>query len=58
MTDKYLDLAPIPSPEEYIAELSRQINRTVEYPTGSEEALEQAAYAVSLAYGEIKYEIK
>jgi len=58
VTDKYLDLAPIPSPEEYIAELSRQINRTVEYPTGSEEALEQAAYAVSLAYGEIKYEIK
>ncbi len=58
VTDQYLDLAPIPSPEAYVSAISRELNRTVTYPAGSEEALYQPAAAATLARGEAAYVIR
>ena len=58
VTDQYLDLAPIPSPEAYISAISRELNRTVAYPTGSEAALYEPAVRATLARGEAQYLIR
>ena len=58
VTKDYLELEPIPSPEDYVARISQELNRTIVYPTGSEEALEQPARAGTLARGEAKYVIE
>ena len=41
VTEDYLELEPIPSPEDYVARISQGLNRTIVYPTGSEDALNQ-----------------
>lgn len=58
LTGRYLDLEPIPAAADYIAELSREINRSVEQPTGSEAALEQSARGTVMLRAEAKYVIK
>jgi hypothetical protein len=58
ITGAYLDLQPIPSPEDYVAALARLVNRAVAYPTGSEAALETPATAGGLARGEAPYFIE
>ncbi|HEX9904079.1 MAG TPA: caspase family protein [Propylenella sp.] len=58
ITSKYLDLAPIPSPEAYVAEIGRALNHALDYPTGSEAALERPAAALGLARGEARYTIE
>jgi hypothetical protein len=58
VTGEYLQLEPIPSPEDYIARISRALNGTVNYPSGSEDALNKPAKAGTLARGEAKYVIK
>jgi hypothetical protein len=58
VTGKYLELEPIPSPEDYVATISRELNRSVDYPSGSEDALYQPAKASTLARGEAKYVIE
>jgi hypothetical protein len=58
ITEKYLDLEPIPSPEDYVAAIGREINRTVAYPAGSEEALYRPASGATLARGEARYVIR
>jgi hypothetical protein len=58
VTEKYMNLEPIASPDEYVGELTRQINNTIRYPTGSEDALEEPAAAGALAYGEARYVIQ
>jgi hypothetical protein len=58
VTEQYLDLGPIPSPEAYVAAISRELNHSVNYPTGSEDALYKPAKAATLARGEAKYVIE
>jgi hypothetical protein len=58
ITGKYLELEPIPSPEDYVAAISREINRTVSYPAGSEDALYRPASGATLARGEARYVIR
>jgi hypothetical protein len=58
VTGRYLELEPIPSPEDYVAQISRELNRSVNYPGGSEDALYQPAKASTLARGEAKYVIE
>jgi hypothetical protein len=58
VTQSYLDLEPIPSPEEYVARIGRELNRTIDYPTGSEDALYRPAKAATLARGEATYVIE
>jgi hypothetical protein len=57
LTGRYLDLAPIPSPAEYVAEISRMIHATVTQPVGSEEALTAPAVPAWFARAEAYYEI-
>jgi hypothetical protein len=58
ITGEYLELEPIPSPEDYVARISRTLNRTIAYPSGSEDALYQPATAATLARGEARYVIE
>jgi uncharacterized caspase-like protein len=58
VTKHYLELDPIPSPEDYVARISQEMNRTIVYPSGSEEALYQPARGGTLARGEAKYVIE
>ena len=58
ITGKYLELEPIPSPEDYVAAISRELNRTIVYPTGSEDALSRPAKGATLARGEARYIIE
>jgi hypothetical protein len=57
VTGRYLDLEPIESPDAYIAEISRELNRSVAYPTESEDALYEPAKVGRIARGEAKYTI-
>ena len=58
VTKHYLELEPIPSPEDYVAQISQEMNRTIVYPSGGEDALYQPAHAGTLARGEAKYVIE
>jgi len=58
VTKKFLNLEPIPGAEEYVASLSRQINRAVTLPTGSEEALDRSATPAVILRAEAKYVIE
>jgi metacaspase-1 len=58
VTKGYLELEPIPSPEDYVARISQEMNRTIVYPSGSEDALYQPARGGTLARGEAKYVIE
>ena len=58
VTKHYLELEPIPSPEDYVAQISQEMNRTIVYPSGGEDALYQPANAGTLARGEAKYVIE
>jgi len=57
VTAEYLDFQPIPDGAGYGAEISREINDAVVYPTGSEAALEKPAYQAPYGRGEAAYEI-
>jgi hypothetical protein len=58
VTKDYLDLEPISSPEDYVARISQEMNRTIVYPSGSEDALYQPAKGGTLARGEARYDIE
>jgi metacaspase-1 len=58
VTNDYLELEPIPSPEDYVSRISQGLNRAIVYPSGNEEALYQPARAGTLARGEAKYVIQ
>jgi hypothetical protein len=58
VTRDYLELEPIPSPEDYISRIAQGLNRAIVYPGGSEEAFEQRARAGRLARGEARYVIR
>jgi hypothetical protein len=58
VTRDYLELEPIPSPEDYISRIAQGLNRAIVYPGGSEEAFEQRARAGRLARAEARYVIR
>jgi len=58
VTKDYLELEPIPSPEDYVSRISQRLNRAIVYPGGSEDALDEPARAGTLARGEAKYVIE